>query len=122
MASSTYKVCLVLTFFAAILPSSLARAQSRNEYYDRGTDSDYPSDAIPYFLEEPMNVTTRVGQRVVLGCRIGNGNSNMSVQWTKDSFGLGTKDLVPQYWKNMRILDTNPESKSTFFTIIISLK
>ena len=57
----------------------------------------------------------RLGQRVVLGCRVGNAHSNSSVQWTKDSFGLGLKESLRDTWSNLRILDPNPESKSSKF-------
>ena len=51
----------------------------------------------------------------MLGCRVGNAHSNSSVQWTKDSFGLGLKESLRDTWSNLRILDPNPESKSSKF-------
>ena len=107
------KLLVILTTIATCLHMTAARAQSRNEYY--GSESDYPNGpvTIPYFIEEPENVTTRLGQRVVLGCRVGNANANSSVQWTRDDFGLGTKELM-HVWPNLRVIDTNPESKSFY--------
>ena len=109
--SQVKKLFVILTILTSGLQMSEAKAQSRNEYY--GSDSDYPNGpvSIPYFIEEPDNVTTRLGQRVVLGCRVGNANPNSSVQWTRDDFGLGTKELM-HVWSNLRVIDTNPESKS----------
>ena len=56
--------CVKLFFAVSMLTSlisiSLGLAQSRNEYYGSGPDTDYPENgATAYFLEEPMNVTTR---------------------------------------------------------------
>ena len=105
------KLFVMLTLLSSGLQMSSAKAQSRNDYY--GSDPDYPNSpvSIPYFIEEPENVTTRLGQRVELGCRVGNANPNSSVQWTQDDFGLGTKELM-HLWPNLRVIDTNPESKS----------
>jgi hypothetical protein len=105
------KLFVMLTLLSSGLQMSSAKAQSRNDYY--GSDPDYPNNpvSIPYFIEEPENVTTRLGQRVELDCRVGNANPNSSVQWTQDDFGLGTKELM-HLWPNLRVIDTNPESKS----------
>jgi len=96
----------MLKFLSIFLALSFASAS--RDYYNNDFNS-----ATAYFIEEPENVTTRLGERVVLGCRVGNSYSNASVQWTKDDFGLGTKELMSD-WPNMRIIDTNPESKLSY--------
>jgi hypothetical protein len=103
----TVAFVVLAAYVAFIVGSAEARSQPRADYY---TDPDPESSGKPFFIDEPENVTTRLGQRVILGCRVGNVNSSASVQWTRDDFGLGTKDLITD-WPNMRIVENNPDSK-----------
>jgi len=66
----------------------------------------------PQFLAEPEDVSRRVGQSVVLPCRVKNRNGGR-VQWTRDDFGLGgsrTTDF-PRY----SVIGKNNDSKKLFF-------
>lgn len=60
------------------------------------------------FIEEPRDVITKVGERVVLPCRVANVDSGM-VQWTKNSFGLGASRETD--WPNYRMIGEDPKSK-----------
>ena len=64
----------------------------------------------PSFLVEPENVTTEVGRRVVLQCRVENIPENMTVQWTRDGFGLGD-DRELKYFERYRMIGQNWKSK-----------
>jgi hypothetical protein len=67
----------------------------------------------PFFIEEPQNITTRIGEKVILNCRVANANE--AIQWTRGGFGLGTKEHISE-WGNLKILDSNPESEFTFLS------
>ena len=83
--------------------TALSLVSASRDYYSNLNADFESSSSTAYFIEEPENVTTRVGERVLLGCRVANVNSNASVQWTRDDFGLGTKELMA-VWPNMRII------------------
>ena len=97
--------------------TALSLVSASRDYYSNLNADFESSSSTAYFIEEPENVTTRVGERVLLGCRVANVNSNASVQWTRDDFGLGTKELMA-VWPNMRIIDSNPESKFFLFHLL----
>ena len=62
----------------------------------------------PRFLIQPSDVHKRVGQSVVLPCRVKNRNGGR-VQWTRDGFGLGSSRETdfPRY----SVIGNDKESK-----------
>lgn len=64
----------------------------------------------PSFLVEPENVTTELGRRVVLQCRVENIPENMTAQWTRDGFGLGD-DRELSSFERYRMVGQNWKSK-----------
>ena len=70
---------------------------------DNSTSSDEPR-----FLIQPSDVHKRVGQSVVLPCRVKNRNGGR-VQWTRDGFGLGSSRETdfPRY----SVIGNDKESK-----------
>lgn len=107
MAASKFCVkhflCFLLLISTVCFEMTFARDQTRTEFLEH----ELKPIGTPYFLEEPENITTRLGQKVVLGCRVANANE--SIQWTRGGFGLGTKEHISE-WGNLRILDPNPET------------
>ena len=65
----------------------------------------------PQFLTEPNDVHKRVGQSVVMPCRVKNRNQGR-VQWTRDGFGLGSSRTTdfPRYSVIGNDLDSKPNS------------
>lgn len=58
------------------------------------------------FLATPTNLTTRLGARIVLPCRVRN--PSLQVQWTKGGFGLGLeRDLAD--WRRYRMIGKDME-------------
>ena len=60
------------------------------------------------FIEEPFDVHRRIGQKVVLPCKVANRNGGR-VQWTRDDFGLGQSRSTdfPRY----TVIGNNLDSK-----------
>ena len=67
----------------------------------------------PKFLAEPEDVHRRVGQSVVLPCRVKNRNGGR-VQWTRDDFGLGSSRTTdfPRY----SVIGRNNDSKTSYIS------
>ena len=64
---------------------------------------------LPAFLEEPKDVTAKIGDRILLPCKIANAEGGL-VQWTRDGFGLGGGRETD--FPGIRVIGANPESKT----------
>ncbi len=83
----------------------------------------YEYEDTPFFIEEPQNVTTRIDEKVILKCRIGN-TKGKSAQWTRNGFGLG-QDRALSEWDNLRMMGRDRNSKTSkisFFYFLPFLK
>ena len=114
----TFSFVWLVGLLAALVCVAESRAQPKaspdvyGEFDETEADVDVSSPQQKvYFLAEPDNVTTRLGERIVLACRIANINSTAAVQWTADDFGLGTREIISQQFPRMRFTDENPDSK-----------
>ena len=72
----------------------------------------------PQFLTEPNDVHKRVGQSVVMPCRVKNRNQGR-VQWTRDGFGLGSSRTTdfPRYSVIGNDLDSKKSQTHLFFML-----
>ena len=94
-----------------LVVESRAQPKSRPDVFGDFDETDPGSHPKVYFIAEPDNVTTRLGERIVLSCRIANINSSAAVQWTADDFGLGTREIISTQFPRMRFTDEDPDSK-----------
>ena len=78
------------------------------DYSLYGEDED-----LPFFIDEPENITTRVDEKVILKCRIGN-TQDKSAQWTRNGFGLGQERALND-WPNLRMIGHNKKSKTSIY-------
>ena len=70
-----------------------------------------PLEKKPRFLREPLNVTTYLGQKIVLPCSVENLPPGAMPQWTKQEFGLGI-DRQLEGFERYTMTGSNWKSKS----------
>ena len=114
---TTWVVAVLATLLAACVTVGEGQQQLKNR-----TIATLAVAKDPKFIEEPGDLTARVGENVVLPCKVANRNGGR-VQWTRDDFGLGqSRDTdFPRYTVIGNNMDSKPHSFIFVFILLILL-